>query len=284
MSRTLRALVLPSNSPRTDGTVRTWSPASIAASMTRRIVPPDGFSRVINSIRAPVRRIASASWSRPPNTVSPATLLPRAVSSSSRNPTGRTPAIGSRRADRAIVAPTRPAPNSRVGVKATAVPSMTAQLPSSLPVRIANLRPPTRARLKTNSTSQKDSGSRAKLPSGMSARTIADPREIAVPTRIASVTWSRSGTLACRHSRRYKPKRMLTRGRIASGSARVGASGSRASTLIIPSRRTWTVRTIATTVSTASMSNRWRPRRLSTVTFSRWNSPWLSASAVPLPL
>ena len=165
----------------TGGTVRTWRPASTAASMIRRIDLARGVrhrdQQHPRAASGGSPRRAGRGRRRPAGR---RRVLPRLAGSLSRNPTGLTPASGSRMADRAIIAPARPAPNRSAGVRLTVGRrSTTARVPTSLQARMKNRVPPISARLKTNSRIQKDGGEprrrQARAPRNRAAaRTIAD--------------------------------------------------------------------------------------------------------------
>ena len=101
--------------------MRTSRPAATPASMTWRMTGPDARGIVISSILAPVAAIAFDRSFRLPRTGTPAMLWPLRRRSSSRKPTGWTPAFGSRMAERAMVAPARPAPYSSAGTRVVVV-------------------------------------------------------------------------------------------------------------------------------------------------------------------
>ena len=171
---------------------------------------PDAFDMVIRSIRAPVRRIESSSAPRAPNTFSPAIEFPQRDSSLSRKPTGRTFARRSARAERAITAPSRPAPNSSAGTR-TAVSSPARPVVMSFTARIANRAIPRTPRASVSSRNQNDGLSRAAdgMPVNSCSR-LTIVKAMAVPAPKAQTTWRRSGTLAWTQSRLYRPNQVLT--------------------------------------------------------------------------
>jgi len=127
---------------------------------------------VMSRTRAPVRVTASRNASASPNTVNPATCLPLRDGSSSRNPTGSSPASDSRCADRATIAPADPAPyrSARRRNGGAPRPSWARQLALA---RTARRGVATRARARRPSRIQNDLGNALvpAIPSGVRSST-----------------------------------------------------------------------------------------------------------------
>ena len=128
-----------------------------AASTTRRTALPGAPGIVIaaSAPRSRPRRAAATRVRRRPRR--PATIPPVRLGSSSRKPTGRTPAPGSRTAERASMTPARPAPYRSVARRSGASPGPAAGARSDAALT-PNRTPPMMAVTSRASISQNERG------------------------------------------------------------------------------------------------------------------------------